>query len=167
MSRRQGAIAAHDWPLVGVLTLSCVVYMGGLIFGIVNIIRFRRHRTFSMALFYVTATLCLFLAALYFFYLLVGNDQAIILFLFTFPQYLLCSVAASQLLTYALLSIRLNLYIFERQVRNQEQQQIMEALVIRKELVLSICFTIFIVGFPLAFLIQYFCNVHRQDTFAL
>lgn len=114
MSRRQGAIAAHDWSLVGVLTLGSLIYAGGLIFGLINIIRFRRHRTFSMGLFYISAASCLFFSTTYFIYLLVGSDVGICVLLFVLPQYLYCSVAASQLLTYALLSIRLNLYIFER-----------------------------------------------------
>lgn len=46
----------NGWLLV-LNTVCTFLYMGSLIFGAVNMVKFRKHRTFITGLFYTTASL--------------------------------------------------------------------------------------------------------------
>jgi hypothetical protein len=58
-----------------VLIIGGLTFFAGIMFGLVNAIRFRRHRTYSLGLFYVIATVCLLLRLSYCIYCLADEDM--------------------------------------------------------------------------------------------
>ena len=85
----------NGWLLV-LNTVCTFLYMGSLIFGAVNMVKFRKHRTFATGLFYTTASFSILVHINYYivqqFY---SKDENALLFFAILPDYLVVSVAAS------------------------------------------------------------------------
>ena len=76
--------------------IAICLYLGSLIFGAVNMVKFRKHRTFATGLFYTTASFSILVRINYYivqqFY---SKDENALLFFAILPDYLVVSVAAS------------------------------------------------------------------------
>ena len=103
-----------------VLMLGALVFLLGLMFGIFNVVRFRRHRTYSLSLFYAVATVTLVLRLSYCIYCLLGEDFITVLWLVMLPNYFTSSVVVCQMNTYILLMLRLQLYVDERDMKVEQ-----------------------------------------------
>lgn len=124
----------------------CIFYTGLILFllaalaGVFNMFRFgRTHGGYTMGLFYVSSTLCLLARAGYFLNEIVWNNRVALFGLTVLPGYLSCSVAASQSIIYLCLFYKLTVSTkdeFRRKVR----------------ISVSIA-SVFIIGFPLSFVI--------------
>jgi hypothetical protein len=123
-----------------------IFYTGLILFllaafaGFFNMFRFgKNHGGYTMGLFYVSSTLCLLARAGYFLNEIVWKNRVALYGLTVLPGYLSCSVAASQSIIYLCLFFKLS------------QQAEDDSL--RKEKISIILASVFIIGFPLSFII--------------
>ena len=75
--------------------ITICLYLGGLIFGAVNMVKFRKHRTFATGLFYTTASFSILIRINYYIVQIFWKDEKALLFFAILPDYLVVSVAAS------------------------------------------------------------------------
>ena len=75
--------------------IAICLYLGSLIFGAVNMVKFRKHRTFATGLFYTTASFSILVRINYYIVQLHWKDKNALLFFAILPDYLVVSVAAS------------------------------------------------------------------------
>ena len=75
--------------------IAICLYLGSLIFGAVNMVKFRKHRTFATGLFYTTASFSILVRINYYIMQFYWKDENARLFFAILPDYLVVSVAAS------------------------------------------------------------------------
>jgi|DEB19_MinimDraft_2_1074335.scaffolds.fasta_scaffold311402_1 hypothetical protein len=75
--------------------IAICLYLGSLIFGAVNMVKFRKHRTFATGLFYTTASFSILVRINYYIMQFYWKDENALLFFAILPDYLVVSVAAS------------------------------------------------------------------------
>lgn len=143
--------------------MSWFIFAFGFGFGVFNVYKFRRHRTYSMGLFYFLALTTIVVRILYFTVLLVYEYAPINYFLTSLPGFISVSVGLSQLMNYTCLIIKLNLIIEERKA--QSYSHTAEFASRRKEMLTQVGFTVLIVMMPLIFVVQYVLLVddYRSD----
>lgn len=93
-------------------------FLSAALFGVLNMVKFRQHRSLSLGLFYVCGTACLLMRSIYFVDRICRSDVVYSerdLTYIVIASSFSTSMTASQLLTYILLIIRLNLYFLERE----------------------------------------------------
>ena len=95
-------------------TVGFLVYLSSLIFGVYNIARFRRHRSFPMGLFYVLTLLNLSFRSAYFAFAFFTSACWVDIALTVLPGSFSGAIGISQLMNYIVLSIRLDTYLQHR-----------------------------------------------------
>jgi hypothetical protein len=75
--------------------IAICLYLGSLIFGAVNMVKFRKHRTFATGLFYTTASFSILVRINYYIVQFYWKDKNALLFFAILPDYLVVSVAVS------------------------------------------------------------------------
>ena len=86
-------------------TIGIVMFMAGFVFGLYNLMKFRRWLSFPMVLLYATAMMSLFSRVAYFSLNFVMIDTFYNLILIVLPIFLSLSVVLSQILIYIVLDI--------------------------------------------------------------
>lgn len=119
--------------------------------------RFKKHRTYSIMLFYGCALTCLLTRALYFCFQVIkpNNIFSINLFLIVFPSYLGISTIACQLLTYILLILSLKNYFKERSSGSLAQIEDWQLDLQYRQKLASVGMTSYIIFIPLFFVVEY------------
>ena len=92
-------------------TIGLIIYLSSLIFGLFNMIRFRRHRSYPMGVFYVLTVLNLSLRTVYFASQFFFRDCQLDLILTILPSSFSGSIGISQTMNYIVFSIRLSTYL--------------------------------------------------------
>ena len=88
-----------------------LVYISSLIFGVYNMIKFRRHRSYPMGVFYVLTILNLSLRACYFVFAFIPGACFWGVTLSILPSSFSSSIGISQTMNYLVFGIRLDTYL--------------------------------------------------------
>ena len=107
----QSVFVEQSKALVIINTIGLIIYIGSLSFGVYNMIRFRRHRSYPMGVFYVLTVLNLSLRSAYFIVKFFSSSCLLDLVLTVLPSSFSGSIGISQTMNYIVFSIRLNTYL--------------------------------------------------------
>ena len=141
------------------------MFILGASFGIYNMSRFKKYRTYSIMLFYSCAIVCLLSRTAYFVIRVIKPTTLlqIDLLLTVLPSYVSISMIASQLLTYILLIFNLNSYFEEKKNLPNFDALQSEAKLIQRQRLATVVMSCYIIVLPVAFLTQYFCIDMKLD----
>ena len=132
-------------------TIGFLVYISSLIFGVYNMIKFRKHRSYPMGVFYVLTILNLSLRACYFIFAFFPKACFWAVTLSILPSSFSCSIGISQTMNYLVFGIRLDTYLMHK--KSQKISPEIEEMGSRLErFTLFIC-TIFIIAIPISIVI--------------
>jgi hypothetical protein len=135
----------------------CLFAMQSL-FACYNMVKFYRHRSYSLGLFYILTLVNLTIRALFFgSNFLTQTSYWNVVFLCS-PASLSCSIGLCQIMNYCVLYIRLDSYAKHRAIKGNEVQEEELEKTTRKEIIVTVLVTITIFAYPLSFMSALFFN---------
>ena len=128
-------------------------------FALYNTIKFYRHRSYSLGLFYVFMIVNLVIRTLYFFVGLFEENSYLNVILLCSPAAFSLSIGLCQAMNYVVLYIRLDSYAKHREKKHGEEisEEDLE-LTTKREMFATIIFTIIILAYPI--IITVLLSVH-------
>ena len=129
--------------MVGIGIFSAVIS-----FACYNMIKFYRHRSYILGLFYLMAIMNMLLRIAYFISgFFVETSYWNVIFL-CWPASMSCSLGLCQVLNYIVLYIRLDSYVQHRARKGSEISDLELETVTKKEIIVNVIFTVLIVAYP-------------------
>ena len=152
---------------VGAITTQCVgisIFGAQIAFAVFNAIKFYRHRSYALGLFYILTIINFFCRMCFFITNFIAHDLYWNLICLALPASFSCAIGLCQIMNYTVLYIRLDSYANHRAKKGLEVATADLDRTPQKELIMTVVFTIIILAYPLVVGIVLFCRRDLYDN---
>mmetsp|Transcript_30791 Transcript_30791/g.38105 ORF Transcript_30791/g.38105 Transcript_30791/m.38105 type:complete len:153 (+) Transcript_30791:140-598(+) len=134
---------------LAIICVAIVIYILQIAAAIYNAVKFYRHRSYALGLFYILCIVNFLFRMSFFIYNLFRVDSYWNVVFLCYPASFSCAIGLCQIMNYSVLYIRLDSYAKHRAIKGDEISAEDLEKTTKKEMLTTLVFTIGIISYPL------------------